>query len=134
MVHSGKVLRSLVLRNGIVMYFSGSSLPFNVVGPTGNPSRDALVAHLNNLALSKYAIVRKSALRVIESLSERYPRDVAPLVHRSIQALAKSEEDEDGCIAACESVQAHGALLEMLKRRVVRTSCGSDSRKRTSRN
>ena len=112
---AAKVLRSLVLRNGIVMYFSGSSLPFNMVGPSGNPSRDALVAHLNNLALSKYAIVRKSALRVIESLSERYPRDVAPLVHRSIQALAKSEEDEDGCIAACESVQAHGALLEMLR-------------------
>ena len=36
-------------------------------------------------------------------------------MHRSIQALAKSEEDEDGCIAACESVQAHGALLEMLR-------------------
>jgi len=112
---AAKVLRTLVLRNSIGMYFSGSSSPFNVVGPSGNASRDALVAHLNNLALSKYAIVRKSALRVIESLSERYPRDVVPLVHRSIQTLAKSEEDEDGCIAACESVQAHSALLEALR-------------------
>jgi len=101
-------------RDGIAAYFSGSPAPFNVVGPC-EPSRAALLSALQDLALTKYASVRAGALPVIQGLSERFPQDAISLINQSIILLSKSEEDEDSCIAACEALQNHFTLNEVMR-------------------
>ena len=109
-----KVRVSSTWRDAFAAYFSGSPLPFNAVGPS-EPSRSALLSALQDLALTKYASVRAGALPVIQGLSERFPLDAMSLVTNSINLLAKTEEDEDSCIAACEALQNHFTLNEVMR-------------------
>jgi proteasome activator subunit 4 len=110
-----KARLSLHWRNAMSVYFSGSASPFNLTGPSSDVSRNALLGSLQDLALSKYVSVRCSALPVVQGLSDRYPKEIVPFVELSVKSLAKSEEDEDKCIAACEALKAHEALGELFR-------------------
>mmetsp|Transcript_9211 Transcript_9211/g.30419 ORF Transcript_9211/g.30419 Transcript_9211/m.30419 type:complete len:1774 (+) Transcript_9211:120-5441(+) len=101
-------------RDAMSTFYSGSSSEFNDYGPVSDPRRVELLRMVEELALSKYSTVRRSALPVVDTMFERYPSDAHRFVQRSIDALAHTEENEDACIAACYALRCSTTLTAVL--------------------